>query len=168
MLDFVPATVKEEHELAPEAISPESKAELFIDEADFNEKQVIPLLKLWGLEYQQEYPCNFRFGSQYYRGRLDFLVKDQKGPLCVVESKFKIRNETELIPAIDQAKSYALMLGLSSFIVASPEAFWLYSLERNTENLVKKVETENLSGQHEELKKQLMQVSGRLRPAGVS
>jgi hypothetical protein len=41
-----------------------------------------------------------------------------------------------LEPAVDQAKSYALLLGLPSFVVASPEGMWVYALDKAQEKLV--------------------------------
>jgi hypothetical protein len=54
------------------------------------------------------------------------------------ESKLRILNDDDLARATNQAKSYALMEGLASFIVAAPEGFWCYSLDRNREELVHK------------------------------
>jgi len=34
---------------------------------------------------------------------------------------------------VSQAKSYALQLGVGGFVVASPEGFWIYKLDRNKE-----------------------------------
>lgn len=56
----------------------------------------------------------------------------------------------DLQPAVDQAKSYALMLGLPSFVVASPEGMWLYSLEWNEEKLVKQVSADEMLNQTQE------------------
>jgi len=94
-------------------------------------------MKQWGFEYRRQHPCHFRVGSQYTRGRVDFYVRDERGLLTLFENKLRILKDEELRPAVEQAKSYALLLGSPSFVVASPEGMWLYSLERNDEKLVK-------------------------------
>jgi len=44
-----------------------------------------------------------------------------------------------------QKKSYALMLGVPSFVVASPEGLHLYSLQMNSEELVGRLDVEDKS-----------------------
>jgi hypothetical protein len=69
-------------------------------------------------------------------GRIDFLVSDGAGLLTLFENKLRVATEQQLQKAVDQAKSYALMLGLPSFVVASPEGLRLYSLSQAEETLV--------------------------------
>ena len=84
-------------------------------------------------------------------GLLRSLFGNERGPVTLFENKFRIINdEKDLQPAVDQAKSYALILGLPSFVVASPEGMWLYSLEWNKETLVKKVSADEISSQAQE------------------
>ena len=64
-------------------------------------------------------------------------MSDGEGPVTLFENKFRIINDRDLAPVIDQAKSYALLLGLPSFVVASPEGMRFYSLNRNQEKLIK-------------------------------
>ncbi len=89
-------------------------------------------------------------------------MSDERGPVTLFEDKLRIINDKDLQPAVDQAKSYALQLGLPSFVVAAPEGLWLYSLDRHLEKLVKKVTLEELkdSRQEEEFRDSLR----RLRP----
>ena len=73
-------------------------------------------------------------GSQHHACQIDYLVKDSNDEfLTLFENKIRIANEKELTQAVLQAKSYALQLGLNSFVVASPEGFWVYRLDRNKE-----------------------------------
>jgi hypothetical protein len=109
----------------------------FETEAKFEDEVIVPLLKRWNLKYKRQHPCTFRIGRQDHRGKVDFHVSNREGPLTLFEDKLRIINDRDLEPAIAQAKSYALLLGLPSFVVASPEGMWLYSLDRNQEKLIK-------------------------------
>ncbi len=111
---------------------------------------VEPLLRRWGFKYQRQHPCLFYIGSQSQRTRVDFFVSDSRGPLTIFEDKFRILGEKELMLAVVQAKSYALQLGLPSFVVASPEGLWLYSLNRNTETLKRRASSDDLKNQSQE------------------
>lgn len=136
LLDFIPDTIKNQYQLSPEPVAAVSESGQFAYEADFEEVVIEPLLKRWGFRFARQYPCRFQVGSSTHNTRVDFLVQDEKGPLTLFEDKLQIINEThELQPARDQGKSYALMLGLSSFVVASPEGLWIYSLKKNVEKL---------------------------------
>ena len=151
LLDKIPRLTRDAHGLEPEPLAPMASSGQFTSEADFEERVVIPLLKRWGFRSERQNLCHFRIGSQNHPCRVDFLVKDERGPLTLFEDKFRIRNENQLAPAVEQAKSYALQLGLPSFVVAAPEGFWLYSLERNREELKLEVSGDQLSEQEEEL-----------------
>jgi hypothetical protein len=70
---------------------------------------------------------------------VDFLVSNDEGPVTLFEDKLRIISDEDLKPAVRQAKSYALLLGLSSFVVAAPEGMWLYALDRNQERLVEQL-----------------------------
>ena len=150
ILEELPATLKERHKLKPESVAVTGRSGQFTTEADFEEKVVEPLLKRWGFKYQRQYACHFRIGSQYHRGRVDFYVSDKGGALTLFENKFRIFSDDDLKSAVDQAKSYALLLGLPSFVVASPEGMWLYSLAGNEEILVQKTELDKMSQKQEE------------------
>jgi hypothetical protein len=92
-------------------------------------------MKQWGVRYKRQHRCLFRIGSQYRPCKVDFYVSDKEGPLTLFENKFRILSDKDLKSAVDQAKSYALLLGLPSFVVASPEGMWVYALDRNQEKL---------------------------------
>jgi hypothetical protein len=163
LLDMLPRAVRVQHRLEPEPVANLGRSGEFTSEAKFEEKVIAPLLERWGFKYQTQYPCHFRFGSQDHHGRVDFFVSDERGPLTLFEDKLRIHNEDHLQPAIAQAKSYALMLGLPSFVVAAPEGLWLYSLRRNLTQLELHVPGDELALHEEELRSQILQ----LRQSGV-
>lgn len=77
------------------------------------------------------------------------------------ENKLKIlhdKGEEDLQQAMEQGKSYALMLGLPSFVVASPEGLWIYSLQRNTETLEKHIPLEELDAREEDARRLLLKL----------
>ena len=150
ILDEIPIAMKKKYNLHPEPIATVGRSGQFTSEADFEEKVIEPLLKRWGFKYKSQYPCRFRIGSQNHRGRVDFYVSDKGGALTLFEDKFRIFNDEDLKLAVNQAKSYALLLGLPSFVVASPEGLWLYSLSKNEETLVKKLLLDEIDQKQEE------------------
>lgn len=157
LLELVPEALRVEHGLEEEPVEPGmGSSGGFSSEAEFEEEVVIPLLKRWRFRFERQHLCRFRIGSQNHPCRVDFLVKDERGPLTLFEDKFRIRNENQLTPAVEQAKSYALMLGLPSFVVAAPEGIWLYSLERNVEELRFEVPGDGLAEQEEELRRMIV------------
>ena len=123
-------------ELEPEPLSSIAESGIYASEADFEAKVVEPLLRGLGFHFTQQAQCRFQFGVNEHCGRIDFVVRDARGALTLVESKLRILNDDDLDHAMAQARSYALMEGLASFIVAAPEGFWCYSLDRNRETLV--------------------------------
>jgi hypothetical protein len=108
-------------------------------EAEFEDKVIRPLLKGWGFMPEGQYTCPAWIGSQEHLLRVDFLVSNDEGPVTLFEDKLRIISDEDLKPAVRQAKSYALLLGLSSFVVAAPEGMWLYALDRNQERLVEQL-----------------------------
>jgi hypothetical protein len=96
-------------------------------------------LRGWGFQYKRQ--CHFKVGKKEFVA--DFCVNDEQGrPLTVFEDKAEIRSNEALQSAVDQqAKPYAIHLRLPSFVVASPEGMWLYSLDRNKEKLEKRFST---------------------------
>jgi hypothetical protein len=136
--------------LNPEPVATKGRSGQFTSEADFEEKVIEPMLKRWGFKYKPQYACRFRIGSQNHRGRVDFYVSDKDGSLTLFEDKFRIFNDEDLKLAVNQAKSYALLLGMPSFVVASPEGLWLYSLSKNEETLVKKLVFDEIDQKQEE------------------
>lgn len=156
LLAEIPAALKKKHNLKPETVAIVGRSGQFTSEANFEEKVIEPLLKRWSFKYQRQYACHFRIGSQDHRGRVDFYVSDKDGPITLFENKFRIFNNSDLKLAVDQAKSYALLLGLPSFVVAAPEGLWLYSLSRNEETLVQKLVLGEMNQKQEEEFRQLL------------
>jgi len=137
LIELMP-TVARDLNLESEPLSSVAESGLYASEADFETKVVEPLLRGWGLNFTQQAPCRFQFGVNEHCGRIDFLVRNARGSIAVIESKLRILTDDELARAVAQAKSYALMEGVASFVVAAPEGFWCYSLERNREKLLHK------------------------------
>lgn len=137
LLNKIPGDIKEKFNLKPEPVLKVGYSGQYTSEQEFEEDFVIPLLKRWGFQYQYQHPQLFHVGCQQHHCRVDFYVRDEKGHLTLFENKLRIINDLDLKLAVGQAKSYALMLGLSSFIVASPERIWIYKLNKNQEELVK-------------------------------
>jgi len=135
LIELMPE-VATELQLEPEPLSSIAESGIYASEADFEAKVIEPLLRGWGFHFTQQAQCHFQFGVNEHCGRIDFLVRNARGSITLVESKLRILNDDDLARARNQAKSYALMEGLASFIVAAPEGFWCYSLDRNRETLV--------------------------------
>lgn len=57
---------------------------------------------------------------------------------------------------MDQGKSYALMLTLPTFVVASPEGLWSYSLIRNHTKLEKHISTDDLKTEDGQVRSMLL------------
>lgn len=161
LLTKIPENIRQKYGLIPEPIAKTGRSGQFSSEFEFEEEVIVPLLRRWGFKYKRQYACLFRVGSQYHRGWVDFYVSDHNGPLTLFENKLKILDDDkDLQPAVDQAKSYALLLGLPSFIVASPEGIWLYTLNKNTESLVRKLSPDEIANQtkEEELRNLLLKL----------
>ncbi len=137
LLEFVPMETQMKHGLQSEVVVPTGSSETFGSEAEFEESVIVPLLKKLGLKYEYQYTCPFHVGSQVIRGRVDFLVKNERGPLTLFEDKLRIRpnGSGDLEAAALQARSYALLLGLPSFVVAAPEGLWIYRLKNHQHTL---------------------------------
>ncbi len=157
-LELLPESLRQQHGLVPEELAPSCSSGHYDSERHFETEVIEPLLERWVFQYQRQYPCRFCVGSQYVPARVDYLVSDEHGPLTVFEDKLRIVTDRHLQPAVDQAKSYALMLGLPSFVVASPEAIRVYSLERQQERLAMEVATEELARESEALRALLLRL----------
>ncbi len=160
LLEKIPEGIRNLHDLDPEPTAGEGFSNRFVSEAHFEDQVIEPLLRRWGLGYQRQYRCRFKMGSQDLFGLVDFYVADGRGPITLFENKFRILGERELRQATDQGKSYALMLGLPSFVVASPEGMWVYSLNRNEETLEEHIPMDELDARDEGLRDKLL----KLRP----
>jgi len=139
LLRHIPESVRKRHQLRPERIAHAPRSGEFVSEKDFEDRVIEPLLRHWGFSFKRQYVCAFQIGSQIIRGRVDFFVQDQQGPITLFENKFRILGEDDLRKATAQAKSYALQLGVPSFVVASPEGFWLYQLRSHREKLIMQI-----------------------------
>jgi hypothetical protein len=158
LLDRIPEATRRACGLEPEpspqffqqpTVSTSARSGKFTSEAEFEEEVIAPLLKQWGFKYERQHPCLFRVGSQYRPCKVDFYVSDERGPLTLFENKSRIPSDKDLKPAVDQAKSYALLLGLPSFVVASPEGMWVYTLERNREELISQFPVDTVNCEEE-------------------
>ncbi|RPJ87632.1 MAG: EVE domain-containing protein [Acidobacteria bacterium] len=127
------------YRLVPEEVPAGGVVGQFSTERHFEDDIVEPIVKQWGFRRERQYLCRVCLGTQYVRPRVDYFVSDSAGPLTVIENKLKIANENELRTATEQAKSYALLLGLPSFVVASPEGWRLFRLCKGQEELVQVV-----------------------------
>jgi len=155
LLELIPAELRVEHGLTSEVVSTASSAGDFGSEAEFDEKFIAPLLDKLGLKHSYQHDCRFALGSQVVHGRVDFFVSDERGPLTLFEDKIRIRDDKELKAARDQGASYALQLGLPSFVIAAPEGLWVYRLNKNIPELVRRFVPGELDGQLDELHRAL-------------
>lgn len=149
LLELIGNDVSKKYDLKPEITGDVAIPNEYSTEIEFEDEVIEPLLKRWGFKHQRQFPCEFIVGSQRHSCQIDFVVKDSdNNPLTLFENKIRIANEKELTKAVLQAKSYALQLGLGNFVVASPEGFWIYKLDRNREIPVAKITADKV----EELK----------------
>jgi hypothetical protein len=157
----IPERTREAHGLIPEPTADVGRSGQFVSEKDFEDRVIEPLLRRWDLGYQKQYKRRFRFGSQNHLGIVDFYVSDGKGPVTLFENKARILDEKELKEAAEQGRSYALMLGTPSFVVASPEGIWVYSLDRHREKLEMHVPLDDLGSRDEEIRNGLLRLRTR-------
>jgi hypothetical protein len=136
LLELLPEDLCEEHGLEPEELAATGSSGSFASEEEFEDAVVEPLVRRMGLGMERQHVCTFQIGSQATRGRVDFLLKDGDRPVALIENKLKIVNDAQLQTAVAQARSYALQLGLPTFLIGAPEGLWLYRLELNRESLV--------------------------------
>jgi hypothetical protein len=158
LLEKVPESTRSSHNLEFEPTANMGRSGEFPIEADFEDQVIEPLLKRWGLDYQRQYRSHFRFGRQDLPGLVDFLVRDGRGTITLFENKVRILSDKDLIEAANQGKSYALMLGLPSFVVASPEGIWIYSLDRNRESLEMQISLNELEERDDEVRNTLLKL----------
>jgi hypothetical protein len=166
LVELLPCTIRRKLDLEPVTISIMGRAGNYGTEAEFSVEVVEKLFKQCGLPIDPQWPCPVRVGHQVIVGRADYQVRDGRAPLTVVECKLRIRSDgsagnLDLDRTIDQAKSYALHLGLPSFVVASPEGFWVYSLERNQHKLELRIPGDRWEDRAGELKRLLLEIRDR-------
>ncbi len=158
LLQEIPERLRTTHGLKPERTSNIGRSGEFVSEAAFEDQVIEPLLRTWDFGYQRQYRRRFRFGSQDHLGIVDFYVSDGKGPITLFESKFRILDEKDLGEAKEQGRSYALMLGMTSFVVASPEGLWVYSLRRYQEKLEIQIPLDELETRYEDVRSKLLEL----------
>ena len=104
----------------------------FADEHEFEEHRIKPLLKKLGFgESLYQHRVDFCIGSTKRAYWVDFLVRDDKRrEVSLFEDKKAIKGYGRGADAYNQARSYALQLGLRSFVVAAPDRLKFYGRER--------------------------------------
>lgn len=158
LLREIPERVREEHGLEPEPTADVGRSGQFASEADFEDQVVEPLLRRWNLGYQRQHRRRFRFGSQNHLGIVDFYVSDGRGAITLFEDKIRVLDEEDLKEAREQGRSYALMLGMPSFVVASPEGMWIYSLYGHEEKLEMHITLDELGNRDEDIRSTLLRL----------
>jgi|SRR5215211_157964 len=156
LLNRISTRTPDLHGLVPARVTDAGMSGRFVSEAEFEDEVIVPLLKSLRFEYERQRRCPFQLGSQRYFGRIDFFVKDEQGPITLFENKHRILDDEDLQKAVEQGKSYALMLGLPSFVVASPEGLWIYSLSRNRTRLEKHISTDDLKTEDGQIRSTLL------------
>lgn len=158
LLKNISADLRTLHGLETEPTANEGLSGDFTSEADFEDQVIEPLLKRWGFSYQKQYRCRFQYGRQANYGFVDFYVNNGGGQITLFENKLRILDANDLRQAMEQGKSYALMLGLPCFVVASPEGMWIYSLQRHVETLEEHVPLNELSAREENIRRVLLKL----------
>jgi hypothetical protein len=158
LLQEIPERLRGAHGLKPERTANTGRSGEFVSEAAFEDQVIEPLLRKWEFDYQRQYRRRFRFGSQDHLGIVDFYVSNGKGPITLFESKLRILDEKQLRDAKEQGRSYALMLGVTSFVVASPEGLWVYSLRRHQEKLELQIPLDELRTRYEDVRSKLLEL----------
>lgn len=160
LLEKIGTDVRERFGFMPESIGQEGISGTYSTEEEFEDIIIEPLLRYWGFKFKRQNPCYFIIGSQYHTCFVDFIVQDEKGDLTLFEDKLEILNENELRKAVLQAKSYSLLLGINTFVVASPEGFWIYKIDRNQEILTDNIRSHELDGKEEAMRSLLLKLRG--------
>jgi len=158
LLDLIGKDICEKHELAHEPVAKTVSSGQYASEEEFEDDVLEPLLRHWDFKFQRQYPCYFTIGSQYHTCFVDFIVHDEKGTITLFENKLEILNEAKLQEAVLQAKSYSLLLGINNFVVASPEGFWIYKLERNNESLVENISSDEFKEKEETMRNLILKL----------
>lgn len=109
----------------------------FMSEQAFCQRFLVPLVEQMGYQPVLEYPCSFYTGRAIYHGRVDVMVCDGDQAIAVIEAKHTIRSAYPHDKDIAQARSYALNLGLHTFLIAAPERIWVYRLVGARETLLR-------------------------------
>jgi len=156
LLELIGDDLCKKHNLLPEPMAKTINSGQYATEEEFENHVIEPLLKHWGFKFQRQYPCYFIIGTQYHTCFVDFLIHDDHGSLTLFEDKIRINNDSELQNAVLQAKSYSLLLGIKNFVVASPEGFWIYELNKNMEKLIENISYDELKEKEESIRSKII------------
>lgn len=119
-------------------------------EREFEIRIVEPLIGRLGFKHERQYRHRYKQGSQSSFLLIDHLVSDSDGRhLTLFENKRQLRHSKARAEAMRQARSYAKELNLTSFIVASPDGLWLYSVWLGREQLELECKSIAALSQHE-------------------
>jgi hypothetical protein len=105
-------------------------------EKEVEDSLVLPLLEALGWDTKEnltrQFEMDIKIGSgKPKRVRADFVgFRDALGSeaLMVIETKYRIRSDSELSSAVEQCESYAGKLRCPRFAVAAPEGLWIYQM----------------------------------------
>lgn len=126
------------------------------NEREFELVYVEPLIQRLGLTFEYQFRERWKRGSQYFPYKVDYLVGSDGDRLTLFENKLSIRSENAREEPVKQARSYAMELGVPSFVVAAQEGLWLYRVWNSREDLVYPHVHWHEIGQHEAKLKSLM------------
>ena len=104
----------------------------YASEKEFEDHLIEPLLEMsLGFATKRQYEVSMWAGCQEINGKIDFLVYNEHGRMVTLfEDKKEIKGYRHTSDAYMQARSYALHLGLRSFVVAAPEGMSLFVRSR--------------------------------------
>lgn len=156
LLELIGKDVCERNNLTSEPVAKTVSSGQYATEEEFEDDVLEPLFRHWGFKFQRQFPCYFTIGTQYHTCFVDFLVQDPKGTVTLFEDKIEILNDIQLHKAILQAKSYSLLLGINNFVIASPEGFWIYKLDKNNEILLEKISSDEFKEKEESIRELLL------------
>ena len=102
------------------------------NEKDVENELIIPLLERLGYtenDWVRQLPIRMGTGFRYYP---DFAIgvkgkKNDENARLILEAKYEIANNRQLIEAFIQAKSYALRLQANTIVLASNDSIWCYN-----------------------------------------
>lgn len=158
LLELIGKDVCKKNNLTPEPLAKTVSSGQYETEEKFEDDVLEPLLRHWGFKFQRQHPCNFTIGTQYHTCFIDFLVRDPKGTVTLFEDKIKILNDVQLQNAVSQAKSYSLLLGINNFVIASPEGFWIYKLDKSNEILLENISSDEFKEKEESMRELILKL----------
>ena len=131
-----------------EAISSDNK---YTNEKDVEQKLIKPFLKDLGYE-EDEYTQQKRVPIGNHNNTLipDFVLLPvsfggKHSAFAVLEAKKSIKNQKDLLAALDQVSSYSLLLSAEYAVVASQEGIWITSKKDRYSGVIEEFSWEELS-----------------------